>query len=247
MVFLLRPLFQKKPGGIDWIHVQPKDADCDYMASLIFEHANDFRRHHNLPALTDNTKLQLAAHNHAYRMALSGEFDHVLSDGVELRERVERSGYLWKTCRENIALFQDPSRTIRELAWEMHDGWVHSPGHRANLMADDVVELGVSVVRASDGSYYAVQNFGTPQFGRAVEAPRPVALSGSPKMAATASPTPPVAPTVSPQMPSLHRPTPQPVPVAPQRGRPNVKPPTSFREYLREHNQHTIPAERRPQ
>ena len=40
----------------------------------------------------------------------------------------------------------------------IHDEWMHSPGHRANLLSPDVHRVGIAVV-AANGSLYAVADY----------------------------------------------------------------------------------------
>ena len=40
-------------------------------------------------------------------------------------------------------------------------GWLNSPGHRANIENASFRAIGIGVVRASNGTYYWTQNFGT--------------------------------------------------------------------------------------
>lgn len=90
-----------------------------------------------------------------------GEFEHVLSDGVELTDRIQRAGYRYRACGENLFWLLDPSKGTRALAWAMHDGWVHSPGHQANLVGN-WTEVGIGVVPDGEDGFYATQNFGLP-------------------------------------------------------------------------------------
>ncbi len=107
-----------------------------------------------------NEQLEQSALYHAHRMVETDEFAHVLSDGVDLSDRVNRFGYKYRQCAENLAYWMNPLLSLEQLAVEIHEGWVDSPGHHANLIGD-CQEVGIGVVR--DGqTYYAVQNFGTP-------------------------------------------------------------------------------------
>lgn len=156
--FLLTP----RPSGIDWQWNVPTGRKCSLVAEHLFHCANQFRIENDLPALKRNQKLELSSYNHAYRMAVTNEFAHALSDGLDLSERIARCKYQRAFCRENIA-FTERSQTPLQLAETIHQLWVQSPGHRENLLADDVTELGCAVVfRRLDGRFYAVQNFATP-------------------------------------------------------------------------------------
>ena len=53
----------------------------------------------------------------------------------------------------------------RQLARNAVEGWKASPGHRANMLAPHVTEIGVAVVRAPDRDpkFISVQLFGRPE------------------------------------------------------------------------------------
>jgi len=137
-----------------------QDKDCARLAWLLFAKLNHYRLSRGLPQVVWNEELEQSSLYHGQRMAEMGEFAHELSDGVDLSERVKRFGYVYSMCAENLAYVESPHLSIEQLAHEMHDGWVHSPGHHANLVGD-CEEVGIGVVK-SGYRYYSVQNFGTP-------------------------------------------------------------------------------------
>ncbi len=62
------------------------------------------------------------------------------------------------TTGENI--YQFPSRhDQKKLAKNLVDGWMKSPGHRANILHSGFKFLGVGVARSGE-HIYATQNFG---------------------------------------------------------------------------------------
>lgn len=136
------------------------DAKCARLAKRLFGHLNHYRSQRGLPPMTWNHRLEQSSLYHAHRMVELGEFNHELSDGVPMSDRIKRFGYRYQLCAENLAWVVLPGQSEGEHAWSIHDGWVHSPGHHANLVGD-CQEVGIGVVRDGD-RYYAVQNFGTP-------------------------------------------------------------------------------------
>jgi uncharacterized protein YkwD len=133
-----------------------------HMASLLFDDANNYRAANGLATLQYEGRLVDSAYFHAFRMAQTGEFEHTLSDGVDLGTRVARAGFSYALVRENIAYTTDTLSGTESIARCLHQGWVDSPGHRENLLATDVTQLGVAVITWY-GLTYAVQNFGAPQ------------------------------------------------------------------------------------
>lgn len=140
---------------------QHKDSQSRLVAERLFIHLNAYRTDEGLPTLRWSRRLEASSLYQSTRMSELGEFAHVLSDGVELTDRVRRFGYRYQSCGENLFWLLDRSKGVGALAWTMHDGWVHSPGHQANLVGD-WVEVGIGVVPDGEGGYYATQNFGRP-------------------------------------------------------------------------------------
>ena len=62
---------------------------------------------------------------------------------------------------ENIA-FRPLLLTSGDLPGALLDGWIRSPGHRANLLQRGVREIGVGLALSSGGDLWAVQVFGSP-------------------------------------------------------------------------------------
>ena len=88
---------------------------------------NENRRRGGCDDLTLDRRLIAAANRHAADMARREYFAHRSPDGRDAGERVEDAGYRWARYGENIARGQDS-------AYEVVDGWMHSPEHRENIM-----------------------------------------------------------------------------------------------------------------
>ncbi|MFD4371905.1 CAP domain-containing protein [Streptomyces sp. NPDC058486] len=101
--------------------------------------------------LTANATLTRAAQGHSDDMAARDYFDHTNPDGDGPGERVTAAGYPWSTYGENIAMGQTTPEQVME-------GWMNSPGHRANILNCDFKELGVGV--HTNGGPYWTQVFG---------------------------------------------------------------------------------------
>lgn len=130
----------------------------------IIRYTNEYRRAHDLPPLTNNDQLSAAARARALDMQEHGYFDHqnpVTGDGPG--EAIETAGYVARTYSENIA--RGRWRSSQQLV----QGWIDSPGHRENILREDVREIGVAIVRSAGATsrgpfafHYAVQLFGRP-------------------------------------------------------------------------------------
>jgi hypothetical protein len=94
--------------------------------------------------------LAAAARQHCLRMAAEGPIAHQYAGEADVAERAAQAGARFSLLEENVALGPDPAT--------IHDGWMHSPKHRANLLSPEVNRVGIAVV-ASRGVLYAVADY----------------------------------------------------------------------------------------
>lgn len=131
----------------------------------ILEMTNDFRKKYGLGVVKPDNKLANAARAYAEYLARSGKFAHD-GDGRQPAERVTAAGYQYCFVAENLALNQSSAGfQTRDLAKQMVEGWVNSPGHRKNLLAEHATETAVAVAKGPDRDpkYVAVQLFARPK------------------------------------------------------------------------------------
>lgn len=127
---------------------------------LLIELSNKERTSAGLPPLTDDPKLMAMAREQAQLMARRNQISHSV-DGQSFSLRLEKSGYAFSAAGENIAEGQ------RDAAEAVSD-WMHSPGHRANLLSREFTQIGTAVAVSSTGHRYSVQVFGRPLRGGTV-------------------------------------------------------------------------------
>ena len=79
--------------------------------------------------LRADSRLMQAAQLHADQMARLGRLEHVLSGAQYPRpeDRLAAAGYQWSAYAENIAMGQSSAAAAM-------DSWMHSSGHRANIL-----------------------------------------------------------------------------------------------------------------
>ena len=97
-----------------------------------------------------DSELAAAALNHCLRMAAEGQIAHRYGGEPNVTERAAQAGAHFSMIAENVAVGSYVS-TIQQ-------GWLDSPGHRANMLNPDVDRVGIAVV-ASGGVIYAVADF----------------------------------------------------------------------------------------
>jgi uncharacterized protein YkwD len=112
---------------------------------------NSARLLHWSDALAEASRL------HSEDMARNNYFSHSGRDGSGLAQRVDRTGYRYRTSGENIAAGAHLS------AEDAVAGWIKSPGHCANLMNPAFVDMGAAyaVNPGSEMGVYWTQVFGT--------------------------------------------------------------------------------------
>jgi uncharacterized protein YkwD len=134
------------------------------VAQLIVEKTNEFRAAHNRSKLEVSPKLVETAQYFARYMAKNDQYGHH-ADGLTPSQRATKFGYNYCLISENIAYQYDSTGfAAAELAKRFVDGWETSPGHRKNMLDEDVVETGVAVAQSNEtGYWYAVQMFGRPR------------------------------------------------------------------------------------
>jgi uncharacterized protein YkwD len=123
----------------------PASGPADQVVAL----TNDARADVGCQPLTVDDKLTAAAQLHAEDMSARNYMDHVNPEGMDPQDRAAAQGFT-DPVGENIAMgYPDAQAVI--------DGWMNSPGHRANIENCDYRTIGVGV--DSDGWYWA-QDFG---------------------------------------------------------------------------------------
>lgn len=123
---------------------------------------NKFRQQHQLSDLQVDEHLQQAAEEFASYMAAHDKYGHG-ADGRTPAERAEAAGYQYCAVRENIAYRQTVGEVDRDaLPGKFMQGWIDSPEHRDNLLAESITEMGAAIASSGDQTFYAVQLFGRP-------------------------------------------------------------------------------------
>src|SRR6202789_4170357 len=116
----------------------------------LFSAANIERAQRGLHPLRWDTSLFQAAVYHAQEMAVRESISHQYEGEPDLSARGEGAGARFSEIAENVA--EAPSAIM------IHEAWMNSPHHRANLLDPKVDSVGTSVV-SRNGQLYAVEDF----------------------------------------------------------------------------------------
>jgi uncharacterized protein YkwD len=116
------------------------------LEARIFHLTNEARRKNGLAPLLKDESLAAAARDHSDDMLRRKFFAHENPDGVSIKERIPAYSQSVSRVGENIwgGSGQDYSDS-RLMARLIVDGWMSSPGHRANILNPDYTHLGVGV------------------------------------------------------------------------------------------------------
>lgn len=160
-------------NGSTWLVVMasrlefPQLSDPRAVVAKLLELTNDARAHARrcgdrqfapAPPVRANAQLGEAASSYAREMAQYQYLEHVGRDGSTPAQRITRMGYVWRAVGENIAAGQGTAQDVV-------DDWLSSPGHCANIMNPEYVDMGAAfaVNMASGPAVYWAQEFGRPR------------------------------------------------------------------------------------
>jgi uncharacterized protein YkwD len=119
-------------------------------AEQLFAMANATRAEEGRGRLVWDQELAEAAMKHCMRMAAEGPISHRYNGEPDLSARAGEAGAHFSLIEENIAVGGYPG--------SIHQGWLNSPGHRANLLNAEIDHVGIAVV-AAQGVLFAVADY----------------------------------------------------------------------------------------
>ena len=128
----------------------------DTAAVQMLELVNVERAEHGLPPLAHADDVADVAAAWSEHMATTGEFDHNPDHAEQI--------CCWNAVAENVAWSQPPRTRlggdpVEQVVEELHHELLHSPGHRRNLLAEEVDEIGIGVHVEPNGDVWITQNF----------------------------------------------------------------------------------------
>jgi uncharacterized protein YkwD len=142
----------------------PLKSEKDYEQSFltqegVIKYTNLQREKNNLPPLIVNSFLNSSAQLKVQDMFDQQYFEHVSPDGQNIEDLANQAGYEFIIIGENLALgnFLNDEDLV--------EGWMNSPGHRANILNPRYTQIGIAVLKASyqgKTTWMAVQHFGLP-------------------------------------------------------------------------------------
>ncbi len=122
----------------------------DSSEQILFQSANRERAAHGLSPLKWNALLAEAAQRHVVLLAQRNALSHKFPGEPDLASRAAHEGARFSTIAENVAL--GPS------AETLHQQWMKSPPHRANLLDPQMNSVGIAIARRGQ-TLFAVEDF----------------------------------------------------------------------------------------
>jgi hypothetical protein len=96
--------------------------------------------------------LDIAAQRHSEDQARMNVMSHTGSDGSDVGTRIKRAGGSYRRWAENVAYgYRDEEACM--------EGWMRSPGHRANILKADITLMGSGFAYSSSKTPFYTQNF----------------------------------------------------------------------------------------
>ncbi len=128
-----------RDGGL-----RPRELRPPRIRELILCLHNEERAQEGLAGLEYETRLETAAQGHAEDMVERRFFSHDTPEGLRPEDRALNAGYPSKhySSGENLAW----GTGLEASPVEIVDGWMHSPGHRDNILRGAFTQMGVGVV-----------------------------------------------------------------------------------------------------
>lgn len=118
--------------------------DADALARASFVHLNAERKRRGVAPVSWDERAAGVAEAHSKDMVRAGYVGHVSARTGDVSARFERARIVGAVIRENVALGYGPKG--------IHNSLMSSPGHRVNLLAEDVTHVGIGVVLGPDDS-----------------------------------------------------------------------------------------------
>ncbi|MGY1495474.1 CAP domain-containing protein [Streptomyces sp. QTS52] len=127
--------------------------DLARTAAEVTDLTNRERARAGLPPLATDAPLTRAAQAHSTDMVVRAFYSHTGPDGSRPWDRAAAAGSTRRTIGENIACGQ-------RSAAEVVEGWMNSPGHRANILKREFTHIGIGFAGGGKAGTYWTQLFG---------------------------------------------------------------------------------------
>lgn len=146
-----------RSGDVYWTALWARPLTAGGLASTaaqVVDLTNRERARAGLPPLATDPLLSTAAQAHSADMVARAFYSHTSPEGSRPWDRAAAAGARQRSIGENIACGQrSPAEVV--------DGWMNSPGHRANILKPDFTHIGIGFAGGGPAGTYWTQLFGT--------------------------------------------------------------------------------------
>ena len=115
----------------------PESIELSQEEQAVFALLNQERKSRNLFPLKISYELSGVARKHSLEMAGLGDAYHDSPKTGGVKDRVQSIDYKFTFLAENVGAGGDPA--------SLHDAWMHSRGHRENLLHPDARQVGIGL------------------------------------------------------------------------------------------------------
>lgn len=119
-------------------------------ASQVLKLVNEERAKGGVSALTMSDQLTAPANKRAQEIVK--QFSHTRPNGTQWSTVLDEFNVSVRTAGENLAYGYNTPEAVVE-------GWMNSPGHRANIMNSNFNKIGIGVYKDGNGTVYCTQLF----------------------------------------------------------------------------------------
>jgi hypothetical protein len=170
----------------------------------LFTLTNQQRAANGLPALRLDSRLNQSSYLKAQNMFAEDYWAHVSPSGIQPWHWFTQAGYPYTYAGENLAKDFDTAAGVM-------DGWMNSPGHRANVLNVNYKDVGFTV---QDGTLVGGQTtLVVAHYGATAPTTAPAVASAAPKPSVKSAATPASTPVPTPT--PIITPSPTPTPITP--------------------------------
>ena len=146
----LEPLFSQRQAP----RIATQSVSIAQMEAQVQQRINAIRQQHGLTPLRTNEKLARVARSYSKRMAEQRFFSHTSPSGDTMVDRVRSAGVFYFMVGENLFMCTNIAQPVPASI----EGWMNSPGHRANILRSEYRETGIGIWRQGS-TYYFTQLF----------------------------------------------------------------------------------------
>ena len=141
-----------RPRWVTPVRRSVRTSTTDPAVAEVVRLVNVVRAKAGCGALRSDARLAKAARLHSEDMARQNYFSHTSLDGRSPWDRIEAQGYADGSAENIAAGYTTPAAVM--------DGWMNSPGHRANILDCKSKAIGVGIGRGGSYGTYWTQDFG---------------------------------------------------------------------------------------